>query len=330
MSHIRMAIGKHKWIKHTFFLLIGLVIFILLIRYGGTESLKQFTDLKFIPSIGIIITTLIITGSVAIRWQNITNTLLNSTIARSFQFYYFFIISRVSGFILPKDLTDFGLRILWLKKIKKIPLSVAGSSVAIDRIFDLMILIIFFIGSLPFWFGLNNLYLALSIIALFPIIIGITLLFIHKSFLTGIENIFSFGLKIGLKLPVIKKKIPQELPFSFQDKKVLRTVYFLSFLKFLSTIARFVLFALALNIPISPELIIIGAPLGQLSYLIAFTPGGLGIMEAGWLGVLKLLHVQTDIAIDFVVGQRILTIGVILILALISHLIKTFTEIKTS
>ena len=73
--------------------------------------------------------------------------------------------------------------------------------------------------------------------------------------------------------------------------------------------------------PISPLLIILGTPLGQLSYLFAFTPGGLGIFEAGWLAILKIGGITTEQALIFVVGQRILTVIFIGILALISHIL---------
>jgi uncharacterized membrane protein YbhN (UPF0104 family) len=89
--------------------------------------------------------------------------------------------------------------------------------------------------------------------------------------------------------------------------------------KFVFTAGRLILFAITLNIPISPSLILLGTPIGQLTYLFAFTPGGLGIFEAGWIGILKLANVKTDYAMAFVVGQRVLTVITIGILALLSQ-----------
>lgn len=72
---------------------------------------------------------------------------------------------------------------------------------------------------------------------------------------------------------------------------------------------------------ISPTVILLGTPAGQLTYLFAFTSGGLGIFEAGWFAILRLGGVTMEHVIIFVVGQRILTIILIGILATFSQLL---------
>jgi uncharacterized membrane protein YbhN (UPF0104 family) len=96
-------------------------------------------------------------------------------------------------------------------------------------------------------------------------------------------------------------------------------VYLFSLFKFGCTTGRLVLFALTLNVPISPTLILLGTPVAQLTYLFAFTPGGLGIFEAGWLAILILGGVSWDHAMIFVVGQRILTVILVGLLAVLSQ-----------
>lgn len=97
--------------------------------------------------------------------------------------------------------------------------------------------------------------------------------------------------------------------------------YLFSVTKFGCTAGRMVFFAVALSVPISPMLIVLCTPVGQLTYLFAFTPGGLGIFEAGWIGILSLGGVGTGHAMTFVVGQRILTIILIGILATFSQIL---------
>jgi uncharacterized membrane protein YbhN (UPF0104 family) len=56
-----------------------------------------------------------------------------------------------------------------------------------------------------------------------------------------------------------------------------------------------------------------GFPITQLSLIVAVTPGGLGLVEAGWYGVLLLGAVPEGDVLTFVVAQRaFITLGVLL------------------
>jgi uncharacterized membrane protein YbhN (UPF0104 family) len=47
-----------------------------------------------------------------------------------------------------------------------------------------------------------------------------------------------------------------------------------------------------------------GFPITQLSLILAVTPGGLGLFDAGWYGVLLLGGVPNQEALTFVIAQR--------------------------
>lgn len=155
----------------------------------------------------------------------------------------------------------------------------------------------------------------------FATIVGSLLFVNHKPLLSGIEWLINSAFGLIHRLPQLRKRPSNVLNLTFFDRGVVLRAYLFSLTKFGCTAGRLVLFAFALSVPISPALIILGTPIGQLSYLFAFTPGGLGIFEAGWFAILKIGGVTTAHALVFVVGQRIFTVILIGIVATFSQIL---------
>lgn len=312
-----------KLLKNILFILIGFGLFGVFIYYSNFHSLKKLTSIQLLPTFGAFFASLGITICIALRWGTLANAITRTKSITWFEYYHYFIINRAIGFILPKDLTDVGGRTYMLKKRHKKSLSDAGSSVLLDRIFDLVFMATFLLAVLPYWVELVNETFSFILMGLFPIITGVVITVASPLFFKVTGGFFTFILMPFRYVPFIKKKIPKKIAITPIEKKELIKVYFYSLFKFGFTVFRLVLFVFALGLDISPEIIILGTPLGQLSYLFAFTPGGIGIFEAGWLGILKLSGITTSIAMDYVVGQRILTIVLISLLALISQMVFT-------
>jgi uncharacterized protein (TIRG00374 family) len=315
---------KVKWAKQILFVLIGFGAFGAFIYYSNYESLEQLSKIQLWPTLGALLSSFGITCCIAIRWGILSNEISGVKLTSWTIYYHYFIISRALGFVLPKDLTDIGLRTASLKKRHGKRLSHAGASVILDRLFDVIFMLVFLIAVLPFWFNWGNDKTSFALMILFPLIIGIVLLSKRKLFFQIIEFIFHLVLKPFTRFSFFKKRVPNGFSLDGISKTALYKIFLLSFFKFVFTVARLVFFVYALGLSISPTIIALGTPLGQLSYLFAFTPGGLGIFEAGWLGILKLAGTGTTEALNFVVGQRILTIVLILTLAFVSQIVYLF------
>ncbi|MCF8232633.1 MAG: flippase-like domain-containing protein [Bacteroidales bacterium] len=308
-----------KWVRHIVLLIVGFALFAGFIYFINEESIQKLKEIQWVPAVGALLATLGITSSIAFRWGTIVNALEGRKLASWHQYYHYFIQSRALGFLLPKDVTDFGVRILWLKRSHKSSLSDAGVSVFIDRLYDLMAMLIMLASVIPYWLGwLNAGYTALLMVA---IIVGFGYLLVYRQndLLWLMQQMLNLALRLFAVVPFIRKRLPEGIDIPDFGKKTTVRIYSASILKMGLTMTRFVMFAFALNIMVNPEIIILGTPLGQLGYLFSFTPGGLGIFEAGWYGILQLAAVSTQTALLFVVGQRILTIAVILILAFVSQ-----------
>ena len=120
-----------------------------------------------------------------------------------------------------------------------------------------------------------------------------------------------------------RKKLPSDFVIPEIGRNDIVKIYSVSLLKVVANISRFVLFAFVFNLAIEPHTIILGTPLAQFVYIFAFTPSGLGIFEAGWMGVLTIAHIGREEALVFVIGQRILSALFITIFAGVSQLIWT-------
>lgn len=69
-------------------------------------------------------------------------------------------------------------------------------------------------------------------------------------------------------------------------------------------ILSFYFIAQAVGVKIGVVPFIVAYPLAQLSLIASITPGGLGIFDLGWLGLLVLSGVPEEQALTFVVAQR--------------------------
>jgi uncharacterized membrane protein YbhN (UPF0104 family) len=78
----------------------------------------------------------------------------------------------------------------------------------------------------------------------------------------------------------------------------------------------------SIGAPVTLPLLLASYPLVQLSLIIAIAPGGLGIFDAGWLGLLRLGGISEAAALAFVVAQRAFVVVFVLIWAGFSALLS--------
>lgn len=309
-----------KWFKHILSLVVGFAIFGFLIYYNHFEGLARLQMLDYGPAFGALIATLVMTVAISIRWGILANALSNRRLASWIDYYYYFIISHLFGFFLPKDLTDFGIRIYWLRKNHDLSLPLSSFSVVLDRFFDLLLIFIFFCSVVTYWLGWVQPLTGVLLMLFTALMTGSILFFFHLKLLKFSENSINALLNKINYISWVKQRLPGSLKIPDFDRKTIILVYCFSLMKFSFTAFRFVLFSFALGLSISPWLFILGTPIGQLGYLLSFTPGGLGGFEAGWFGILKLDGVTTEQALTFVVGQRVLSVLYVMLLAFIAHM----------
>jgi len=286
----------------------GLLLFGAVIYICGIENLLKLKRINTVPFLFSILSTLGITAFLTWRWRSLIIALKTGSDIEWLGLYRFFMLSRLASYVLPKDLVDLGGRTIWLNKACRVPLLQAGSSVVLDRFFDLFTAMVFLAGTLPYWLDCfsDPVYNVISI-GLSFVLGGLFLLFGYPL----LELLMLFGLKILRRLcelPWINKKPPEYSSLPGLEKPVLLKLYSISVLKNVLLAVQYILFMMALDLDISPMLLLMGTPVSQLVFVLSFAPGGIGVLEAGWFSILMLKGVPREHIAIYLVGQRVLTI----------------------
>lgn len=315
-SHPRLG----TWLKHIIQLALGLALFAGLLHLGGLDSLQQLMRLAGLPLLGAFFSTLVIAGSVAGRWGTIANALAGRPVAPWHKYLHYFLLSRSLGFIIPKDLADLGGRAAALHRFHSAPLALAGASVFFDRMFDVLSVVLFLPPALLYWGGWTSALTAIGLMGAAAIGFFVLLCLAHRPVVAGSIGLLNWIATQYRRLPGIKQRSRPPLRTPYLTRRILLQIYCLGLAKFAGTVLRLVLFSQALETPIPSRVILLGTPVGQLSYVFAITPGGLGIFEAGWFAVLSAADIAENLITVFLVEQRVLTYLCIITWALFSQL----------
>lgn len=312
---------RRRWLNFVLQMALGLALFGLLLAGGGLASLQQLTHLRPLPLVAALACTVGIALSVGFRWGTLTNALLGRPAASWSHFCQYFLWNRTLGFFVPKDLSDLGGRTAALVVRQDVPLRYAGASVLLDRSFDLLTVVLFLGPALLFLSKTVEAGVALALLVSIALGFYVTLRRAHRSLLELAVRFYNWIARLWQRLPLLQNRPLRKAERLNLPLEALTRAYFFGLAKFLCTVLRFVFFALALDMPVSPLIFLLGAPVGQLSFLFAFTPGGLGIFEAGWYAVLAQAGVSEEHIAPFLVEQRVFTVLFVGLLALLSTLL---------
>ncbi len=307
------------WSKHLLQLALGLVLFGMLLYVGDVGSLERYTPLKWPPLLGAFAATFFIAGALAGRWGTITHALAGQRLAPWRKYLHYFLLSRSLGFILPKDLTDLGGRAAALNRFHGAPLEVAGASVLFDRLCDLITVALFLPPAMLYWMGRISAPVAIGLMVAIPIGFLVQLAIFHRSAAAGAIALFNWGIGQIQRVPFWRRYTPRPLPLPDLTGRVLLQAFLFSLAKFGATTIRLIFIAQAVQPSVPSFVILMGMPVGQLSYFFAVTPGGIGVFEAGWFAVLTLAGCTGSVVTIFLVAQRVITFLCVVGWALLSH-----------
>lgn len=318
-----------------FSLVIGILLISLIVYLGGKGSIKQILDANLFFLLCSALVTILLVLTTSIRWGVIVNTIENKKVVSYFDCLYYLLLSRTFGLVGSQLTGDIGGRTLILKLTKNVKLKNGLLSVFIDRFQDLFLLIVLVVLTILYLQGTLNQIITLF---LYIIILPIYLLLFTFSFnkLFGFTlNLFSSGLhKINeifhcKKIADWKNRLTSQSQKTLFSKDINFRISFLTLSRFFLIVFQFYFISESLSTDISFVKILFSIPIAQLSFLIALTPGGLGIYDFGWYGVLYLLGVPEGQIIPFVIGQRIFLIVFTLFLTTVIYSIyNLFPKIK--
>ena len=205
--------------------------------------------------------------------------------------------ARALGLVLPRSVSILGGKTVALKALG-VPLRQAVWIVFLDNVFDLLLLGFWLIPAF-FWFRGETTAL------LFWFMLGVLTI--------GTGLLVWWSTQTGRLEPFVRQirrfpRLAQRLNLD-ESSLVPAPAYALSALAWtvllhLVLIVSFYGIGQAIATPTSLPLIASSYPFVQLSLIVAFAPGGLGLFDLGWLGLLRLGGVPETSALAFVVAQR--------------------------
>jgi len=308
----------------------GLVIVFLsiLVYFGDISELFRFPNVHWPSILLVFFCTVCFTLIHNLRWtaivKGISSTPDNPKID-FFQFYRWLLNSYALGTLIPNDISLAGVRTFYMNRTQALSISLALFSVLLDRFFDF---IVFFALAMPSALYIMRAAHEKEVLYLLGCIIAGIFLFIFLKKEKGLDSlmrIYRSGIHWLSKMPILGKRIGGSLAgdsdrTSFRGGSVCPLMGW-SFLKYLFLALRFYFTGKAFEVDFSILQGFFFIPFIQLVGMLNITPGGLGIVEMGSYGALKLMGVPDAKIMVFVVGQRILLSCITIGLALMNHLI---------
>lgn len=301
--------------------LLALSLLAISIYYWGLSDVLKISVVRW-HAIGLVfLFTACFTFIHNVRWLTVLKVLLPGSPRKKLdflQFYQWLMNSYAVGLFVPSDVSLVGVRTFFMKQYKDVKTSTAFLSVLLDRLFDVVVLIVVIVSAFLMLLGKTRSGMFIVPIVIVGLLFGF-LLWKNDEVFALLIILYFRCINLVLKLPILKKWRKYETIETFSYGPLKRnTVCSLmawSFLKYIFIALRFYAIGLVFGITFTFFDAFFAASLVQLAGFINVTPGGLGIIEMGSYGALKVIGASHPEAVAFAVGQRILVSCIILALA---------------
>jgi uncharacterized protein (TIRG00374 family) len=243
----------------------------------------------------------------------------------------------VLGFAFVGGSGSLAYQTLALKKQWNVPYTKVALSLTLDRMLDPLLTVLILVPALFYLSGQITIeFFSTTIWVLFGCFIVISI--IGRNHLRGF---FSYGLKCVSYLDRMAERLKSFFRSPHSSVAVNRSIiadldsyrFSPSYLtgltlgRMICLILRLQLLAYALGSMIPIEIILIGMVIFQLSWLLAVTPGGIGIAEWGWVGILVRYGFDASDAALLSIAFRIyLVIFSIIILSIVYFMCRYNTQ----
>ena len=292
--------------------ILSILVFIFILWWAGPDPWKQILRGKPMPILAAFILHGVATLVSAIRLKLVAKTIIPQGNAPSLgRFYSINIFSRALGIVLPRSISGVGGKAAGLSRLG-ISLRRSLWIVMLDNLFDIFVLTAFGIPAFLFLVKTINqsVFLALCIAAL--VIVGLIIRWGTESQRAA----FLLDKLTRIQWLADKLKLHEiETGSLLPSPKTSLTTFGWSIALNLVLAFSFYFMGQAVGIQAHWSAYFASYPLAQLSLIIALAPGGLGIFDLGWLGLLQLSGVPESSALTYVIAQRAYVTIFVLVLA---------------
>jgi len=275
--------------------IIGILFIILIVRYINIKNLSGIINPEYSYIFLAFFATLLAFFLDSVRWKILTDEISGRKICSIFNYFRIYIRCLSLGQFVSQSGGLLVLRPVLMKKKYKLSYRESYISLFIEKVADLYFILVFIL------IFLINFFIDKYLIPAMSIILPLSFL-IYYRYAYIFERLGFLLLKKINKLRKKKTYLPDLSDVKRFDS--FKMVGLLSLTRVFLYSLRFFLIAQALSLAIPYKYILLGMPVAQLSLIFAFTPGALGILEAGWAGVLGLFSFQKAVIGNFVLGFR--------------------------
>lgn len=307
---------------------LGILVFGAIVYYGGVEALTVVAKaniLYLLCAFAVSATADVLTS---LRWGAIVNALEGRVVQSRLSYLYYVMLGKMSSMFVSQYVGDYGARPLALKASSGTALGKGFYSVLLDRLFDL-ILSLLFVGPAVLCF--LHLIPPYSVVPLCVVVaavywaVGAKNYRLLTSCVGGIASMIERR-KAWRPVPVnLTQKLVETLLAAKQGledigpRGILRA-NLLTFGRYVAMALRAYFISVALNLAIPFWVVFVGLGIVRFTLVFAFAPGRLGAMEVGWYGLLALAGLDSSIVIPFLIGLRVYGFFFNAVLSLGSHL----------
>ncbi|MBF0193633.1 MAG: flippase-like domain-containing protein [Magnetococcales bacterium] len=281
-----------KWLKFFASFALGITLLIIIFKsLGITPTIAKDTllDVGYFYFLLVVASYVVLNYTVALKWRVIITSLAPEIVPRTGYFMYFGSLSFLLNSLLPQS--GFGVRVLSLKLLYNIPTTKGILTQFIDQLSELIVAAVFFLPFLFYILKIITLYQAAGALLLSIVAVFILIKFLNIKRLEGLGGWIikrSSGLN-RFSLFTKFRNLFVDVPFAKLNTSWIISI---AFIKMFVSVSGTILMMWSAGITLSPLEILIIAPPVYLIGLFAITPGGLGTVDAGWLGILLLMGVD--------------------------------------
>lgn len=280
--------------------LVSLLLFVGLLWYGGAETWRQILDSDYRLLLVAFLWTGLSNMVSAYRLQVVGEALAGRRIAPWSRFFQVNMTARALGLVLPRGVSILGGKTVGLRALG-IPLGRAILTVVVDNLLDVLLLVAWVTPGLLF---LRQLVSPLSfglLSAAFLAILAIGLWW------GAAGDRWQWPLRWLKDRPRLASRLPLEAAWEAGEgltQPVILRAYGLTLVLNLMLALQYYWIAAAIHLPHPAALFLAAFPLTQLSLIAAVAPGGLGLFDLSWYGLLLLGGMPEPAATTFVIAQR--------------------------
>lgn len=291
---------------------LSLALFGAVLYVGGVDAWRQLLDADG-RWVGLAFAcTALLTLVSAARWGSIANALAGTRLCSTRAYYHYLMMGRTAGLVIPEAVAVHTLGPLAMKAGGHASFSLAFAALLIDRLYDLGLSGLLLLPTAALALGLIGVRTCAALFGAVFLLSGVVIWAWYRPLVAWGLRVREWVLvraeHLGWLRRLLDTRPGHQLVSLRADQLPLPSTalraYGLTVLRYGLMAGRFAAVSCAVGVAVPPLWLFVGIPIAQMGLLFSVTPGALGAMEAGWLGVLLLAGLPRRQIATFLIAQR--------------------------